>query len=93
MHNLEKYYSGDDNWKEFVELYEEFWSENDFQDSLLKELNNDLDIAKVVYGKFPSNTLKIIKQKVPALDDLKIIDCVNSKQLILRLRECLMRMP
>ena len=93
MHNLEKYYSGDDNWKEFVELYEEFWSENDFQDSLLKELNNDLDIAKVVYGKFPSNTLKIINQKVPALDDLKIIDCVSSKQLILRLRECLMRMP
>lgn len=93
MHKLEQYYSGDENWQNFVELYDEFWNKNDFEMQLLEKLNRKIDLAKVINGKMGKNSLSIIEKKIPALDNISVIECLDNPKLILRLRECLMRMP
>lgn len=93
MSKLEQYYSGDNDWNEFVALYDEFWTNNQFQQELADVLGGKIDLAKVIYGKFSTSSLVAINQKVPALDNLTILECIESEQLILRLRVCLMRMP
>lgn len=93
MDYLENYYSGDENWLFFSSLYEEFWIDNDISKLLLKKMNNNLDIAYVIYGKFKDRSIFILNQKIPALNNLSIIDCLEEERLIKRLKECLMRMP
>lgn len=93
MDYLENYYSGDENWLFFSSLYEEFWIDNDISKLLLKKMNNNLDIAYVIYGKFENNSISMLNQKIPALNNLSITDCLEEEHLIKRLKECLMRMP
>ncbi len=93
MENLERYYTGDKNWFAFVKLYDELWENNKEQLELLTQLNNHLDLAKVIYGKFNTNAIKWINFHIPALDYLTPLNCLESEELIKRLRECLMRMP
>ena len=91
-HHLENYYSGDWAWNRFVNLYVEFWTDNSFTKELLQRLNHDRDIAQVIYGKFGFSSLSVITQRVPALDDLSIADCIAAPNLLQRLKECLIRM-
>ena len=50
MHKLEKYYSGDADWNDFVKLYsEDYLDEN--ANILSEKLNGSLDLAIVIYGK------------------------------------------
>ncbi|WP_289063028.1 hypothetical protein [uncultured Zobellia sp.] len=93
MHQLEQYYKGEENWLNFVDLYNEFWNENNNQIELLKALNNNLTIAKVIYGKMGNSSLKWINEKIPALDNLSPIECTKNPELIKRLKVCLKRMP
>ena len=91
-HHLENYYSGDWAWNQFVSLYEEFDTNNSLTKELLQQLNYHRDIAQVIWGKFGSSSLSVITQRVPALDDLSIADCIAAPNLLQRLKECLMRM-
>ena len=91
--NLENYYSGDFAWHRFLSLYEDCWNDNSTTTQLITYLKGNVDIAKVIYGKFGESSLSVITQSVPALEGLSIIDCVNDLNHIRRLKECLMRMP
>lgn len=91
---LEQYYSEDDNWTNFVDIAKEcFNAEDKFKKSLINALNGYSDIAIVVYYRLESDSLEWIQRKIPALDNLKPIECLQSEKLINRLKECLMRMP
>lgn len=93
MKRLEKYYSGDKDWHDFVELYSEDYLDDNAR-TLSVELNGAIDLAIVIYGK---RGLREggwwIKQEVPMLDGLRPLDCLSDPELLKRLRECLMRMP
>lgn len=92
MIKLESHYSGDNNWNDFVKLFEEFWEDNEAQCKLLVKLDNHLDLAKVINMSYGTN-LEKLERKIPALDGLTILECLKSPTLINRLREMLMRMP
>ncbi|WP_174430250.1 antitoxin Xre/MbcA/ParS toxin-binding domain-containing protein [Burkholderia metallica] len=93
MIRLEQYYSGDDVWENFSDLFVKY---RDFQGvhDLAMDLNGQLDIAYTIYWVAgPNSARKWINSNVPALDNLRPIDCASNPDLIKRLRECLMRMP
>jgi len=93
MKRLENYYSGDNDWSDFVELYAEDYLDDNAR-TLSAKLNGALDLAIVIYGKRGLREGEWwIKQEVPMLDDLRPLDCLNDPELLKRLRECLMRMP
>ena len=90
---IEQYYSGDENWNEWVEMCkEDFWENSDYQKSLLDKLKENLDLAIVIYGRLGTESINWVEKKVPALENLTPLECLTSKKLILRLRKCLMRM-
>ncbi len=91
--DLEIYYSGDDDWNEWVDMCKkDFWTNSEYQNTLLQKLNEKLDLAVVIYGRLEKESIDWIDKKVPALGYLTPLECLKSKNLILRLRECLMRM-
>ena len=66
MAELEQYFSGQKNWLEFSSNFDEDWKSSDFQKLLLNKLNNQADIAKVIYYHIGENSLKWIDKKIPA---------------------------
>ncbi|EEX2834006.1 hypothetical protein [Escherichia albertii] len=93
MHHLERYYSGNDNWIVFSNLYKEYKDIKKVQE-LARKFNDDLILASVIYGKIGDGYyLAWIENKIPALDYLTPLDCNNDLALINRLKEMLMRMP
>ncbi|WP_423393811.1 hypothetical protein [Burkholderia sp. LMG 21824] len=93
MIRLEQYYAGDDGWKEFSDLFVKFKDFQEVQD-LAKDLNGQLDLAYTIYWVAgPKSAKKWINSNVPALDNIRPVDCVDNRELLKRLRECLMRMP
>lgn len=93
MHQLEKYYPGDKEWKNFIRVFSENWANCRFQNELIEELNGDEEIAKVIFVCVPTNTLNWIKKTNKMLDNLTVKDCLIDKVLILRLKTMLMRLP
>jgi len=93
MNRLERYYLGEAGWDDFVKLYaEDFLDEN--AHILSAKLNGALDLAIVIYGKRGLREAEWwIEQKVPMLDNIRPLDCLDDIELLKRLRECLMRMP
>lgn len=88
---LEKYY--DDNlWKDYVKLYESFWIDSEYQKKLLENLNDKIDIAKVIYGILEEESLRWIEKIIPALGNIKPIDCIDNEILSRRLKTMLTRM-
>lgn len=94
-HSLENYFSGDESWRMFVDLYRETWDACDFQTELIEKLNMHIDIAIVIYGKMTQKNriLSWINTAIPALDELSPIDCLETEILLTRLKTMLMRMP
>src|SRR5476651_1231103 len=93
MHQLEKDYPGDVDWQQYVALYEEDYLDENAQE-LATLLNDHLDMAVIIYGKRGLVEGRCwITRQVPALDQLRPIDCLQSRRLIKRLRSALMRMP
>lgn len=92
--NLEQYYSGDKNWKNFVAIAKQ---NTEFPLNMKRELleifTDDQDIAFVVYYRMLDDSLNWIKRKIPALDHLTPLECLKSPELIKRVKEVLMRMP
>ncbi|MCZ3382136.1 hypothetical protein O3S68_07485 [Kosakonia sp. SOY2] len=92
MKKLEGFYAGDDRWQRYVALYNKDYFDDNAK-FLASKLNGALDLAVVIYGKRGiKEGIWWIEQHVPMLDNLRPVDCLDDKQLIYRLRECLMRM-
>lgn len=93
MEKLEDDYPGDAEWQVLVQLYEEDYLDDDAR-TLAKQLDGNLDMAVILYGKRGlKEGLWWVEQQVPALDNMRPADCLKDPKLIKRLRTALMRMP
>ncbi|WMJ75208.1 hypothetical protein RCC89_18865 [Cytophagaceae bacterium ABcell3] len=91
---LEQYYSGDKVWDNWVQkAKEDYWKNTDYQKELLSLLDKSFDLAVVIYAKHGKGSICWLSKEVPALENLTPIECLKTKELMLRLRECLLRMP
>jgi hypothetical protein len=91
--NLENYYSGDAIWNNLVKIFkDDFLNDIKNKKDFLQKVKGDLDLAVVIYGKLGEYGYKWIDSKTPALGGLSPTQCLESEKLILRLRECLLRM-
>lgn len=91
---IEHYYSGDKNWVDFVEIAKQSSTmPQKMQKSLFEILINNEDIAFVIYYKMLNSSVAWLSRKIPALDKLTPLECLENPELINRLKECLMRMP
>lgn len=88
---LEEYYDNN-HWEEYVKLYESFWIESEYQKRLLSSLNGKIDIAKVIYGILEEDSQKWIEKIIPALGNIKPINCIDDEILSKRLKTMLTRM-
>ena len=90
MNRLEQYYTGDEEWKRFSDLYR-----NTTGSIIVSELENilkDRSVANVIAGILGNSSIDWIYKKVPALDNLRPVDCMYDPALKKRLRTMLMRM-
>lgn len=92
MRKLEQYYTGDKNWNKFSDNFGDDWVNSDFQKSLLGQVDNRLDLAKVINYHLGKTSLDWINTELPILDGLTPKECLKDKETENRLRECLMRM-
>lgn len=90
--SLEYHYSGDQAWNHLLHLAESSWINSELQKQLSISLDNHLDIAKVMYAILGDESIRWIYKKIPALDHLTPLECLESPRLIQRLKEALMRM-
>ncbi|UOK42165.1 MULTISPECIES: hypothetical protein [Flavobacterium] len=88
MIELEKYYS-EENWKHFSETFQGLNVPN----NLIMSLNDNEELAKVIFGLLEKDSNDWINKSVPALDYLKPLDCLEKENLLKRLKVCLTRMP
>ncbi|VAW87483.1 Signal transduction histidine kinase CheA [hydrothermal vent metagenome] len=91
--SLENYFPGNKRWNDFVSCFENEWVECDFQNELIEQLSNNVDIAKVIYASVGTIALDWIKETVPALENLSPSECLKSFNGTRRLKTMLMRMP
>ena len=91
--NLENYYPGDANWHRFAILFVDEWSTCQFQNELLLAVDNDKEIAMVVYASVWQSALEWIDEPVPALGNITPGECMKTDNGRRRLRTMLMRMP
>jgi hypothetical protein len=87
---LENYFDGEENWKNFAKIYKKIETEN--TNELLTLLNHNIELANSIEGLIGNNSVNWLYRHVPALNNLRPIDCINDEKLLKRLKECLMRM-
>ena len=88
---LEKYFVGEIIWKNFVKGYKGIKTNN--TNELLNLLNHNIELTNVIEGIVGENSINWIHRNIPALNNLRPIDCTNNEKLLKRLKECLLRMP
>ncbi len=91
QNKLEQYYSGDSNWIQFASYYK-LIPNTMHTIKLIRLLNNDELLAKVIEGLIGEKAINWIMKQIPALDNLRPIDCISTVDLLYRLRTMLMRM-
>lgn len=80
-------------WNTFAKHFSNLWDNTPEQKKLLVELENNMDIAKVIWYFIGSeNALKWINEKVPALDNKSAVECLENDLLKTKLKRVLMRM-
>ena len=89
---LEKFFPGDDAWKEFVDLYSEGERFVRIEEVFSRFEGND-DVALVICGYFQEHAVAWIGAKVPALGGLTPAECLASAAGVQRLKTVLMRLP
>lgn len=92
MDELENYYSGDDAWNRFSDVFDDLKTQPDVQ-TLAKTLGGHFDLACVIYGKVGPGYSRWISSHIPALGNLAPLQCLDNPTLLKRLREMLMRIP
>ncbi|MGH8781194.1 hypothetical protein [Paraburkholderia sp.] len=90
---LENYYSGDENWDDLEKLVLKEYKDIPEVRKILAKLGEDLGLACVIYATIGHGGAAWLDRKIPVLDDLRPLDCINDPVLIKRLREALMRFP
>ena len=90
--HLENYYRGDADWQKFAALFVNEWSTCQFQNELLSALNNDEEIAMVIYGSVQQGALQWINKLIPALNNTTPLECMKTEDRRKRLKTMLMRM-
>jgi uncharacterized protein (DUF2384 family) len=88
---LEDYYDGDESWLENVAWARQYWTGSDLQNQLLAKVNNDVDLAVMIYAKIGDDCLEWLETRIPALSSRKPINCLATPKHMRRLREALMR--
>ncbi|MCW1148234.1 hypothetical protein [Flavobacterium lacisediminis] len=88
MIELEKYYS-EENWKGFSITFQSVNAPND----LIMSLNDDEELAKVIFGILEKDCNNWLNKNIPALDNLKPLECIEEEHLLKRLKVCLTRIP
>ena len=91
MEELEMYFNGEKSWIEYSSIFGEDWTDSDFQKELLTLVNNQIDLAKVIYYHNTEFSIKWLNSKVIALDNLTPLECLKDIELTKRLKVCLMR--
>lgn len=79
-------------WDNMVNWAETYWTGSESQKLLETTLKNHTDIAKVTYARLGNASQKWVHRKIPALDNLSPTDCLETTDLIKRLKEALLRM-
>ena len=87
---IENYYINDEAWENFAKICKNI--ETKHTKELLTLLNNDIKLVNVIEYRVLENSLDWITRNIPALNNLRPIDCVNDDNLLKRLKECLLRM-
>lgn len=93
MEELEKHFKGEKSWIEYSSVFGEDWTDSDFQKELLTLVNNQIDLAKVIYYHNTDFSIKWLNSRVTALDNLTPLECLKDIELTKRLKVCLMRIP
>lgn len=93
METLENYYAGDEAWNDLEALALKQYKDVPEVQDISEKLGGNLGLASVIYGTIGRRGAEWLDRKVPALDDLRPLDCINDPALIKRLREALMRFP
>ena len=88
--NLENYFAGNIAWNKFAKICENIKTKN--TDKLLDIFNNDKKLVNVIEYRLMDESIKWIESRIPALNNIRPIDCVKNDKLIKRLKECLLRM-
>ena len=91
MIELEKYFT-DDNWNEFSNIFNLSYIVGKEEILLREKISNNDKMSTIIYQIHGSESLNWIYSKVPALDNLRPIDCITNDNLKKRLKVCLMRM-
>ena len=90
---LERYYPGNEKWQKFAELFVDEWSTCKFQNELVSALDNNQEIAMVIYGSVQQNAMQWIDKSIPALNKATPRQCMEIEDGRKRLKTMLMRMP
>ncbi|WP_053978627.1 hypothetical protein [Mangrovimonas xylaniphaga] len=93
MKKLEQYFNDEESWKRYSSHFSLYWTNSDFETKLLGYLENRLDFAQVIHYHLGQNSIGWIYSKVPDLDELTPIECLQDEVLIKRLKVLLMRFP
>ncbi|MGH8781195.1 hypothetical protein [Paraburkholderia sp.] len=91
MAHLEDEYKGDENWEKFEALFLEFKDAPEVKDIAAK-LGGNVGLACVIYKQVGSDGAEWLERKVPALENIRPLDCIDDPVLIKRLRVVLKRM-
>jgi len=92
MIEIEKYYNKND-WENLVDLCRDNWIDNEQQIELLDSLKGLKDLAIVIWTTHKFASQYWIGKEIPALDNLRPIDCIENERLLRRLKVCLLRTP
>jgi len=93
MPALENYYSGDENWEALEELALREHKDVPKVAEISEKLGGNLGLACVIYGTIGVGAIEWLYRRIPVLDGIRPLDCVNDPILMRRLREALMRFP
>ena len=91
--DLERFYSGDEAWADFANVFKGELNQCKFRDDLVKIMGDDEQLAEVVYASVGDISMTWVCESIPALSGLSPVQCIQSPRTIQRLREMLMRMP
>jgi hypothetical protein len=86
-------YNDDDSFKNLARTYDSEWETCKVKQDLLEAVNNNLDIAIVIYGTLLDASISWVSSSVPALADLSPIQCMNSVNGIRKLKQVLLSFP
>lgn len=88
--NLELYFN-QSVWDDFIATCKKYHKKPIPQE--LSELIRDKEIELAIEVSMVGNSVEWVNSEIPALNNLRPIDCLEDETLLNRLKVCLLRMP